>query len=134
MTTGINTNTRNKRVNAIRDDIDAGTGPGTIEIYDGTQPATGGTATTLLATGTFSDPSAPDAAGGTLTFNAITGSDAAATGTASWCRIKDSAGNFVIDMDVGVDGSGAPVIINTTSIVSGGPVVFNSAAITDGNA
>lgn len=196
MTTGINETIRNSRLNQIRDSIDAGAGVGTIEIYSGTQPHTGGdaspaawaastayavgdtvqpttangyyyratvagtTGTTeptwptsadtvsdggvtweyvgsvavLLATGTFSDPSAPNAATGTLTFNTITGSDAVADGTASWCRIKDSAGTFVMDMDVGVSGSGAPVFINTTTIVSGTPVEFIGAAITDGNA
>lgn len=196
MKLGLNTTIRNARVNAIRDAIDAGTGAGTIDIYSGAQPATGGTASpaawsastayaigdvvqptsanghyyrctaagtsgsteptwptngstvpdggatwqdvgavpVLLGTGTFSDPSAGGASNATLTFSTITGSNAVADGTATWARIKDSAGNFVADLDVGGPGSGAALTLNTVSIVSGGPIQFNTNTITDGNA
>lgn len=123
---------RNTRANAIRDAIDAGTGAGLLRIYDGTRPATGGTATTLLAELTFSDPSAPNASGGVLTLNAINADPSAnATGTATWARIVTSSGTFVADCNVGT--SGSDINLNTTSINSGVQVSITSATLTEGN-
>ena len=123
MTIGLLATLRNSRLNLIRDAIDAGAGAGKLRIYHGTtagdRPATGGTITTnLLAELTFSDPSAPNASGGVLTFSAIT-ADASAdnTGTGYWCRIVDSNNAFVLDGSVGT--SGADYNLNTTSIVAG---------------
>lgn len=133
MATGLNETIRNARLNVIRDAIDAGAGAGLLEIYAGTRPATGGTVTTLLGTLTFSATSAPNAASGVLTFNAITeDSSADATGTASWARITDSTGAFVMDVDVGT--SGTEIILNTVSIVAGGPIRVTSGTLTEGNA
>jgi hypothetical protein len=123
---------RNAQVNAIRDLIDAGAAGGTINIYNGTQPATGETAlsgNTLLATLTFSGTSAPNAVAGVLTFNAITeDSSADATGTATFARLRDSNGVDVIDMDVGT--SGASINLNTVSIVAAGAVRMTSGTLT----
>lgn len=124
---------RNARLNLTRDYIDAGTGPGKLRIYDGTRPATGGTVTTLLAELICSDPCAPAASAGVLTFSAITqDSSANATGTATWGRFVDSADTFVADCAVGL--SGSDVNLNTTSIVAGAVVQVTSATITAGNA
>ena len=57
-----------------------------------------------------------------------------ADGTATWARIADSAGTFVGDVDIGVSGSGATIVMNTTSIVAGGSISITSAQITEGNA
>lgn len=133
MTLGLNTALRNTRANDIKTDIDKGGAAGFRRIYDGTRPATGGTATTLLAELTHSYPSAASASNGVLTFNAIT-SDASAnaTGTATWFRDVDSAGVFVQDGSVGT--SAADYILNTTSITLGVQVSCTSAVITEGNA
>ena len=133
MALGLATTVRNSRLNAIRDAIDAGVGPGLLRIYDGARPATGGAATTLLAELTFSDPSAPNAAAGVLTFSAIT-SDAAAnaTGTASWFRAVDSAGTFAKDGSVGT--AGADLNLNSTSISTGVQVSVTAFTITEANA
>lgn len=132
MTVGLNATLRNARANVIRDAVDAGPGPGLFRVYDGTRPATGGTATTLLAELTFSDPSAANASGGVLTFSAITADASAnATGTATWGRMVDSTGAFVEDFSVGT--SAADYILNTVSITSGVQVQCTSAAITEGN-
>jgi len=124
--------TRNAMLDAIRILIDAGSAGGTIKFYTGTQPATGEAAlsgNTLLGTLTFSDPAAPGASSGTLTFSGITqDSSADATGTAAWARIQDSNGNNVFDVDVGT--SGATINLNTTSIVTGGPITMSSFTIT----
>lgn len=126
------TSVRNSMLDQIKTAIDAGAGAGLFRVYDGTRPATGGTATTLLAELTFSDPSAAAASGGVLTFSAITqDSSANASGTASWCRGVDSTGTFVFDANVGT--SGADFNLNTVSITSGQTVSCTSATITDGN-
>lgn len=105
---------------------------GKLRIYDGTRPASGGAATTLLAELPLSATSAPAASGGVLTFNAITNdSSADATGTATWFRVTTSGGTFVIDGNVGT--SGADLNLNTVSIVAGGPVAVSSFVITEGN-
>lgn len=124
--------TRNSLVQRIQELIDAGAGPGILRIYDGTQPATGGGAITtqvLLGTLTFSDPSAPSAVSGVLTFNVITQDTAAdATSTATWARILDSNGVTIFDCDVNT--SGATLNFNTTAFVAGGPIQISSFTVT----
>lgn len=118
-------------LNAVRDAIDAGAGPGTLSIYTEPQPDPGGeiTTQTLLAVLNFNEPS------GTVSGNALTLSindDEAAdeTGLAAWARIKDSEGNWVADMDCGNQASSAALKLNTVQIVAGGTVRISSAVIT----
>ena len=133
MALGINTTTRNNMLNQITAALDAGSGAALIRIYDGTRPATGGTATTLLAELTCSDPSAAAASSGVLTFSAITqDASANASGTATWFRMVDSASTFVLDGSVST--SGADLNLTTTSIVATQPVSITSATFTAGNA
>lgn len=130
MAVGYSTALRNARLDQITTAV--GTS-GVLRIYDGTRPATGGAATTLLAELTCSATFAPAAAAGVLTANAITqDSSANATGTATWARLTTSAGVFVADMAAGT--SGTELILNTTSIVSGAAVTCTSCVITAGNA
>lgn len=135
MATALTTAIRNQHLDNIATAIDAGAAAGTLTIYSGVRPASGGAATTILGTLTFSDPCAPAAAGGVLTFSAITEDSSADTdGTATWARAEDSDGNWVMDMDVSESGGGAEVILNTTTIVTGGPIRVDSASLTAGNA
>lgn len=132
MTLGIATAIRSNRVTQILNAIDAGAGAGKLRIYSGTRPATGGTATTLLAELTMSDP-AGTVSNGVLTLSAITEDAAAdATGTASWFRVLDSTNAFVFDGDVGT--SGSDLNLATVSIVANAKVQISSFTITDGNA
>lgn len=125
--------TRNGWLDSVNTLLNAGAGAALIRIYDGTRPATGGAATTLLAELTCSDPAAGAAASGVLTFSAITqDSSANATGTATWFRMVDSAGTFVLDGDVGT--SGSDLNLTSTSIVATEAVSISSATITAGNA
>lgn len=127
------TTVRNERVQRIQVNIDLGAGAGLLRIYDGTRPATCGTATTLLAELTFSDPCAPAAASAVLTMSAITADASAnATGTATWFRCVDSTGTCVLDGNVGT--SGSDLNLNSTSISTGQQVSVTSFTITDGNA
>jgi hypothetical protein len=132
MAIGYVTTLRTTRMNAIVTDIDSGAGAGTLTIYSGTRPATGGTETTVLAVLTLSDPCG-SVTNGVLTFSAITDDASAnATGTASWARLKDSDGNAAADMSVGT--SGADINFDSVSFVAGGNVSVTSLTITEGNA
>jgi len=105
-----------------------------LRIYDGTRPATGGTATTLLAELTCNATFAAAASSGVLTLNSITqDSSANATGTATWFRIVKADGTtFVLDGNVGT--SGSDLNLTTTSITIAQPVSVTSFVITEGNA
>ncbi|HVV71270.1 MAG TPA: hypothetical protein VHI52_07205 [Verrucomicrobiae bacterium] len=130
MALGYVTALRNSRMDAITTAI--GTS-GLLRIYSGTRPATGGTATTLLAELALSSAFAGAASGGVLTANSITqDSSADNTGTASWFRLCKSDGTAEVDGDVGT--SGSDLNLTTTSIVSGQPVSVTSFTITEGNA
>ena len=125
---------------AMLDAITTGAGNGALlRIYDGTRPATAGTATTLLAELTCGTPFASAASGTTdgaavtLTLGAITqDSSANATGTATWFRIVKSDGTtFVMDGSVGT--SGSDLNLTTTAIVAGQPVSVASFVISEAN-
>lgn len=104
---------------------------GTLEIYDGSQPADANTAITsqnLLGTFTFGSTAfAASSASGTApnraavaTANSITDVSASATGTAAWFRAKRSSGNgsgAIMDGTVGV--SGTDLIMTDVSLTSG---------------
>lgn len=131
MTLGFNITTRN----AWNDSITTRAGASALlRIYDGSRPATGGTATTLLAELTCNATFAPASSSGVLTLNAITSdSSANATGTATWFRIVQSGGStHVLDGDVGT--SGADLNLNSVSIVATGSVAVTSFTITAPNA
>lgn len=105
---------------------------GFLRIYDGSRPATGGAATTLLAELTGNATFAAAAASGVLTLNAITqDSSANATGTATWFRWVTSAAAFCFDGNVGT--SGSDLNLTTTGIVATQPVSVTSWTITEGN-
>lgn len=129
MALGYVTTLRNAKLNAITTALG---GSALLRIYSGSRPATGGTATTLLAELTCNATFAPGASGGVLTLNAITqDSSADATGTATWFRLLTSGASAQIDGNVGT--SGSDLNLTTTSIVATQPVSVTSFTITDGN-
>lgn len=113
---------RTNRMTVVKDAIDGGSGPGTLEI---------GTTSmgTVLAILTFSDPCGTVSAG-VLTFSAITSDPSAdASGTAAAARIKDSAGNVIVDgLTVGT--SGTNIVLSSTAITAGQIVPLTNASIT----
>lgn len=128
MALGYSSTIRNARQAAI---TTAAGGSALLSIYNGTRPATGGTATTLLAQLTCNATFAPPPSGGVLTLNSITNNNAVASGTASWFRVTSSGATFCFDGDVGT--SGSDLNLTTTAIVSGQPVSVTSIVITEGN-
>lgn len=130
MAIGMVAGLRNARLDAITTFVG---GSGRLRIYSGTRPATGGTATTILAELTLNATFAPAASGGVLTLNAITqDSSADATGTATWFRVLKSDGTTIcFDGDVGT--SGSDLNLTTTSITATQPVSVTSFVLTEGN-
>jgi len=129
MTIAYSTAIRNAMLDAI---TTAAGGSALLSIYDGTRPATGGAATTLLAQLTCNATFAPGASGGVLTLNSITqDSSANATGTATWFRITTSGATHVLDGSVST--SGSDLNLSSTSIVATQPVSVTSFVITEGN-
>ena len=134
MALGFNETLRNNRL----DEITSRAGASAIlRIYSGTQPATGGAETTILAQLTCNATFAPAASSGVLTLNAIASDTSAnATGTATWFRIYQSdATTHVLDGTVSTVAAGTGDLqLDDTSIVLGGTVAISSATITEGNA
>ena len=117
---------RTDRMNAVLDQINAGTGPGKLEI------GTAGMAS-VLATIALDDP-AGSVTGDVLTL-AMPQSDtsADASGTAAEARVRDSDNNDVITgMTVGT--SGTNIVLDSVSITAGQTVTINSATITHNTA
>jgi hypothetical protein len=125
-------------------------GTASLTIYSGTQPATGGGATsgtsgTVLCQiinigwgGTTGDASTIGSTSGTIGFAAAAGGytgTAVATGTAGWARLQTvgtgftgSAATFCIDGDVGT-ASTSTFVINSVSITNLGAVTILSCPI-----
>ena len=122
------TTTANKALTQYKDDLDAGSGPGTAKIYSGTIPATPETAATgtLLAELVLTKPCGV-VADKKLTFSAITQDlEANNTGYAGYVRLSDSDGNAVIDGDVTATAGTGVLKLNVTLITALGPVFINS--------
>jgi|SRR5687768_7854 len=132
MAAGYATTLRNNQLQAIVDYAGSGA---LIRIYNGSRPATGGAATTLLAQLTCG-ATIGSVASAVLTFGAVTqDSGADATDTASWFRIVKSDGStHVLDGSVTATGGGGDLELTTTSITAGQPVSISSFTITRGNA
>lgn len=111
---------RNARLDAITTAVGA---LGRLRLYDGVQPATGGAATNLLCDLPCSATFAPGAAAGVLTVNAITTTNAALSGTCTWCRVTTSGGTAIMDAP-----AGAAVVTTITGTASTDTVTVGSAA------
>lgn len=102
---------------------------GSVKVYDGTVPTDVSTAlsgNTLLATCALSATSAPAAAGGVLTFNAISDDTSIdATGTATFYRTFKADGTTAVTQGT-VGTSGESMTLANTSLVAGGTLSISS--------
>lgn len=139
MTVRISTARAAAMLDTLVDAIDAGAGPGTVQIRTGAQPATVATAAsgTLLGTLTCADPAfgaATVASPSVATANAVVGDTSAdATGTAGWFRVFDSAGTAIADGSVTASGGGGDMQLDSTSIVAGGTIDITAWTISLAN-
>jgi len=114
---------KSSRMQAVIAAIDAGPGPGTLEICTAAFAA-------VLAVIPLADPSFTEA-GGVITLAGVPRSDNAAdaAGTAAVARIKDSTGAVVVDnLTVGV-GTG-DIQLNSVTISVGQAVTITGGTIT----
>jgi hypothetical protein len=114
------TTIRNGLCNYTVDALDQGSGAGKLKIYSDTG------LTNLLATFTLADPAFGAASSGQATAAAITPITASASGTALAFSATDSDNVVIFQGNVGVAGSGASCILNTTTLVSGGSLSVNT--------
>ena len=56
------------------------------------------------------------------------------SGTATWARISNSDGVFVMDLDVSVNAGSGDIKLNSVDVILGGPISIISASLTEGNA
>ena len=109
-----------------------------LKIYSGTQPAGGGTVTTLLAELVMDVTAfAPAASAGVLTLNGITADSAInATGTCTWFRITTSGAVFVMDGDISTvtAGTGDMQVNDTSRVLNGNFALGGPNQITAPNA
>lgn len=112
--------------NAAVDALDVGAGSGSIEIYDGVQPANPGVAVTTqtkLVDFVLPEPAFGNAAavsgGAQATAATISPVNALATGTATWFRAFDGADAPLFDGSVTDTAGAGDLKVTSTSIVSG---------------
>ena len=123
MAVNYNTALKSTRMAAVITAIDAGSGPGTLEICTASYAL-------VLAIITLADPSFTES-GGVITMAGVPRSDTSAdnTGTAAIARIKDSNGTVIINgLTVGV-GSG-DIQLNSASISAAQTVTITAGTIT----
>jgi len=139
MSMNFSTALRNARGQAVISEIDAGadavTTMGVMHFYNNPRPAAGAAITTEthIAECELSEPCAT-VTNGVVTFDTVSDDVAAeADEDIGWCRIVDSDGVYVIDLDCGIAASGAEIIFNTVTARIGGVVQILSGSFTEGN-
>jgi len=141
MTIGLSLDLRNDRLQIILDAIDNYGDEyegGHLLIFGGDRPETGEEYLDEYDNDLLADFSLPWPCGsvsdGVLIFESMADTVGLLTGTASWARIVDALGNFVMDLSVTSTYGGGDVKINSLDIEVGLPIECTSASITEGNA
>ena len=130
MTLGLTNRLKQARATANRDSIDAGGSGahGVVKLYNTTRPSTGGDAGgTPLAAIVLDYPCGTVSTTGVLSFTQPDAAQITETGIASWARVEDGSGNALFDCSVGLDGSGAEIIIDQDILYAGAFVLLLSA-------
>ena len=112
---------------------------GKLRIYTGEMPLNGGeiTTQTLLASLEFPKPSLGDFSGRQIELLKPLNVLASANGLAAWGRITSGGGDFVLDLSVGLVGSGEPLQLVTNTdppsldVYSGGVVSVLSIILSE---
>jgi hypothetical protein len=116
------TASRNALADAVDDLVNAGSGPGYIQIR---------ASTTVLGRVTCSDPAFGNASVGVITLSGTPLSGTATgTGTADNFKMYDSADVERVGGTVSLSGNGGDLILDNTSIVSGQTITITAGTIT----
>jgi hypothetical protein len=132
MALGFSGGLRDARATAIRDTVDF-MGPGSLLIYAGVRPATGGLPGTALAFLPLPLPSDPSVSGAQYVMDAIAPATISNSGTASWFRVVNGQSAQVIDGDIGETGSGADMELDSVELVAGRLITIDNFIISEGN-
>jgi hypothetical protein len=120
--------------NAAVDGMTALLNSGTIKHYTGSPPTNVSDASsgTLLATNTLNATAAGASSSGTGTFNSITSdTNAAASGTAGYFRVRASGGGDTAAHEQGTSGTASvDMVFDNATIVAGGTVAISSYTLT----
>lgn len=119
MTITISTAHADARLAGTMAHMDTGSANARIRIYDGTRPAGGGAATTLLVEIELDKPSGA-IAGGVLTLASSDVPLVANSGVATWARIVNGNGDYSWDCDVSLEGGAGEVQLPDTTLFAGG--------------
>lgn len=122
------TTVRNALADAINTAINAGPAAGKLKIYK--TSIDNPTDANLLVALVLTDPAAPAASGGVLTFSAVATVNATAAGTASLFVIVDSTNAEVLRGTVTATGGGGDITITNTNIAVGDPISVTSVSWT----
>lgn len=135
MTTRIPTNIQNGIAGYVSGAVDAGAGPGYLEIRTGVQPASANDAAsgTLLATVVMGDPAYGAPAGGVAAAADPAPVDATGAGDAGWFREYDSDGATVRDGNVTATGGGGELELSSISLTPGIEVDITALSIAAGS-
>ncbi len=107
--------------------MDSGANSATIVFYEGAQPATPETAAdsnNALVTLTFPEPCFKEATASHIELYPTDAATVTKTGTATWARIYNGAGEVVDDLAVGTD-----ISLANTNLVLGGTLSVTSFKI-----
>jgi hypothetical protein len=121
MAVNYDTPTKTLRMQQVRDQIDSGVGPGTIEICSAAYAS-------VLIIFTLSDPGSSVATDTLSLLGLPKNANASNSGTAAVARIKDSGGTVRVN-NLTVGTSGTDVIISATAITSGLPYSLTAGTI-----
>ena len=132
MTTPLSLIARQAELLGLRVGLD--TGGAALLFYTNTPPLLPDTATaeTLLCSVLLASPSGAVGVAGllaTLTLTVPRIGTALVTGQIGWARFVNGAGNGYMDLPVGLEGSGAPVIVSATQVYQNGEVQLISCVI-----
>jgi len=119
--------------NARAEEVNSAASGGKLRIYNGTKPAPGGAATTLLCEFNLASP-AGTVSSAVLTFTDPADATVTNNGQATWARIVDSGGTWVADFTVSNMIESGEIKLTDDILAAGQILNVTSLTITEGNA
>lgn len=108
--------------------LDTGSGHARVRIYNGTRPAGGGTATTLLVEIALDKPSGTVSSGQLILASADLPL-IASSGTATWARVVNGNGDYAFDCDVSDTSGSGEIKLPSTTLYAGGKTQLTSGVL-----
>ncbi len=132
MSLGFSLSVRNARAQAVVDQLDKATLPGSLAVFATTQPATGAPpGGAPLVTIPLQKPCGT-VANGVITFAVTQPGQINPGGNAAWVRAYDGDGNFVVDGDCAVTGTpGAAFTLDNVTLNLGAFVFLSAATLSE---